>query len=40
MVEVKESFATGKALPKELASRFAAGTPLMRFLCEALEVPF
>ena len=40
VVEVKESFATGKALPKELASRFAAGTPLMRFLCEALEVPF
>jgi uncharacterized protein (TIGR02453 family) len=37
---VSQSLATSRDLPKELATRFRAGTPLMRFLCEALEVPF
>jgi uncharacterized protein (TIGR02453 family) len=37
---VTQSFATAKDLPKQLAARYAAGTPLMRFLCEALDVPF
>ncbi|KPJ82869.1 MAG: hypothetical protein AMS19_06395 [Gemmatimonas sp. SG8_23] len=37
---VTQSFATGRDLPSDLATRFRAGTPLMRFLCEALDVPF
>lgn len=35
-----QKFATGADLPAELAARFKAGTPLMRFLCKALDVPF
>jgi uncharacterized protein (TIGR02453 family) len=37
---VTQTFATSATLPRDLAARFAAGTPLMRFLCEALEVEF
>ena len=32
--------ATGKGLLKLAAARFAAAAPLMRFLCEALGVPY
>ena len=35
-----EAFARRAELPEELARIFAAGTPLVRFLCEALAVPF
>jgi uncharacterized protein (TIGR02453 family) len=35
-----ERFVRGDALPAELAETFAAGTPLMRFLCDALDVSF
>lgn len=35
-----QTLATSKDLPKELATRFKAGTPLMRFLCGALDVAF
>jgi len=35
-----QSFATSPTLPKELFKIFAAGTLFMRFLCEALGVPF
>jgi uncharacterized protein (TIGR02453 family) len=35
-----ERFVRGDALPAELAETFAAGTPLMRFLCDALDVAF
>jgi len=35
-----ERFVRGEALPAQLAETFAAGTPLMRFLCEALDVSF
>ena len=35
-----ERFTRGNDLPKDLAKIFAAGTPLMRFLCDALDVPF
>jgi uncharacterized protein (TIGR02453 family) len=35
-----ERFARGEALPARLAETFAAGTPLMRFLCGALDVAF
>lgn len=35
-----QSFITGDALPKELAKTFKAGEPLMRFLCDALGVPY
>ena len=40
IAELPDSFVTDPGLPKALASRFKAGTPLMRFLCEALQVPF
>ena len=35
-----QSFVTSDTLPKELAKTFEAGTPFMRFLCDALGVPF
>jgi uncharacterized protein (TIGR02453 family) len=35
-----ETFVTGGGLVERLAETFAAGTPLMRFLCGALNVPF
>jgi len=35
-----ERFVRSEALPAALAETFAAGTPLMRFLCEALDVSF
>jgi uncharacterized protein (TIGR02453 family) len=34
------TFVTRSDLPKRLAKTFAAGTPFMRFLCDALGVPF
>jgi uncharacterized protein (TIGR02453 family) len=37
---VTQAFATSRDLPGELAERFKAGVPLMRYLCEALDVPF
>ena len=40
LVELDESFATSPDLLAELTAVFKAGTPLMRFLCEALDVPF
>ena len=35
-----QSFVTSAELPKELARTFRAGVPLMRFLCDAVGVPF
>ncbi|MDH3207033.1 MAG: DUF2461 domain-containing protein [Gemmatimonadota bacterium] len=40
IAEVPDSFVLDPALPKALAKTFKAGTPFMRFLCEALDVPF
>ena len=40
VTQLRQSFVTSKTLPKDLAKTFKAGTPLMRFLCEALGVPF
>ena len=40
VAEPPDSFAMEPALPKALAKTFKAGTPFMRFLCEALDVPF
>jgi len=40
VAERPDSFVTDAGLPKALAKTFAAGTPFMRFLCEALAVPF
>jgi uncharacterized protein (TIGR02453 family) len=37
---VSEAFATDPKLPKALAESFRAGLPFMRFLCDALDVPF
>jgi uncharacterized protein (TIGR02453 family) len=37
---VTQAFATSSDLPQALAARYRAGLPLMRFLCEALSVPF
>ena len=37
---LSQSFATSAELPKELAKVFQIGTPFMRFLCDALGVPF
>ncbi len=38
--DVTQAFATSKNLPGALAEQYRAGLPLMRFLCEALSVPF
>ena len=38
--DVSQSFLTDAALPQELARIFKIGTPLMKFLCSALAVPF
>ena len=35
-----ERFVRKPTLPADLAETFAAGTPVMRFLCAALDVPF
>lgn len=35
-----QRFVTGPDLPAELTKLFRSGVPLMRFLCEALGVPF
>ena len=38
--DISQSFLTDVALPQELARLFKIGTPLMKFLCSALAVPF
>jgi uncharacterized protein (TIGR02453 family) len=38
--ELPDSFLTGADLPRRLAGLYAAGTPYMRFLCDAVGVPF
>lgn len=38
--QVTQTFATASDLPRALAAQYRAGLPLMRFLCEALSVPF
>jgi uncharacterized protein (TIGR02453 family) len=35
-----EAFVRGARVPKDMAEIFAAGTPFMRFLCDALDLPF
>lgn len=40
IAELEDSFATSPDLPAQLALRFKAGTPFMRYLCQALDVPF
>jgi uncharacterized protein (TIGR02453 family) len=40
VLELPDSFVKDPALPEALAKTFKAGTPFMRFLCEALDVPF
>ncbi len=40
LTALTKSFVTSSDLPKELAKIYRAGTPLMRFLCDALDVPF
>jgi uncharacterized protein (TIGR02453 family) len=40
VAELPDAFVTDPGLPKALARTFKAGTPFMRFLCEALDVPF
>jgi uncharacterized protein (TIGR02453 family) len=40
IAERPDSFVTDPGLPKALAKSFATGTPFMRFLCDALAVPF
>jgi hypothetical protein len=37
---MRQSFVTATDLPGELASTCRAGLPFMRFLCNALGVPF
>ena len=37
---LERGFVTGADLPDDLAATFRPGVPLMRFLCEALGVPF
>lgn len=38
--EVGQKFAVAGELPRELARNFRVGVPFMRYLCEALDVPF
>jgi len=38
--ELSEEDILGKQFPDTVATTFAAGRPFMRFLCEALQVPF
>lgn len=40
VADLSDAFVTGPKLVKELAKVFRAGTPFMRFLCDALDVPF
>ena len=40
VAELDDAFVTKGDLPERLAKTFAAGTPLMRLLCDALDVPF
>jgi uncharacterized protein (TIGR02453 family) len=40
IAELRDSFVTDPKLPKALGKTFKAGTPFMRFLCDALAVPF
>jgi len=40
VAEMPDAFVLDAQLPKALARTFKAGTPFMRFLCEALDVPF
>ncbi len=40
VANIAQKTITGPELPKELAKVFAAATPLMKFLCEAVSVPF
>ncbi|MEQ9401565.1 MAG: DUF2461 family protein [Longimicrobiales bacterium] len=37
---VPQSFVTDPQLPRKLGEMLAAGTPLMRFLCAAVEAEF
>lgn len=38
--QLTQSFVTSDKLPKELGRAFREGTPYMKFLCAALDVPF
>jgi uncharacterized protein (TIGR02453 family) len=40
MVELNEKTVTSAGFPEELARTFEASAPIMRFLCEAVRVPF
>ena len=40
VVELDEKAVTSAGFPDELARTFQASAPLMRFLCEAVGVPF
>ena len=40
MRHVPQSFLTNPDLPKELASTFRKGVPVVRFLCDAVGVAF
>jgi uncharacterized protein (TIGR02453 family) len=40
LTEFDEPFATDPDLPGQLATVFRGATPFMRFLCEALDMPF
>jgi len=40
VARLTQAYAMSPDLPKELARTFKAGSPLMAFLCDALDVPF
>ena len=40
ITSLTQKFVLNSDLPKELKKRFRAGTPFMRYLCDALNVPF
>ena len=40
VTQVSQKFVVSPELPKQLASTYRAGAPLVKFLCEALGVPY
>jgi uncharacterized protein (DUF2461 family) len=40
ITSLPQKFVLNSDLPKELEQLFRAGTPFMRYLCDALNVPF
>ncbi len=40
VARVSEQYVTGDSLMKDISALWRKATPLMRFLCDAIDVPF